>query len=511
MGMNTASVQRLYVAYFNRPADPVALSVYESMLPADRLATQAELEVIAETYFSPSAEYAALYDGLSAAQTVDQLYQNIFGRSAETEGLIFWATELTTGRETVASLALQLSFSAQGTDADTVANRIEAATAFTDALDTTEEITGYSGLAANASARAWLQTVTDDTSKDTAIAGVDVAVSDAVAAGTPAPAPPPSETATLTVGRDTFAGSDGDDIVDGVTNANPGGVNIATLTAIDNINGGAGDDTILLGQGALVDANFSSLTSIEKMFTNGGLTVGAAANAAGTYDFTTTGVGGLTLQTGYAKDFNYSALVNAVDTVDFQNQAAGQSLRVTVDSTGVGNSTIGSVTVQAEDTSGALTGGVSTVDDEGTRLVSNTDATLTFDVRDTDGSVRGVFNQVHLGDFLVAGDTNPVVAAGVSVFATGGQGSDSYVTNTGNDYLEGGAGNDSLNGGNGNNTLDGGAGNDTVTGGTGSDSLVGGIGNDAITMNTGTDNVSAGAGNDTITAGANFSAASTLR
>ena len=508
MGMNTDAVQRLYVAYFNRPADPVSLSVYESLLPSDRVATQAELQDLAETYFSPSPEYTSMIDGKSSAQIVDQLYQNIFGRSAEPAGLIEWAGQLNSGVQTVASLALQLSYSAQGSDADVVANRIEAANAFTAAINTTEEITGYSGDAAAASARAWLATVgSDDASKDAAIAGVDAAVSDAVDAGTP---PPPSETVTLTVGRDLFTGSSGDDIIDGVTNANPGGVNIATLTAIDNLNGGAGDDTILLGQGALVDANFSSLTSIEKMFTNGGLTVGAAANAAGTYDFTTTGTGGLTLQTGYAKDFNYSALVNAVDTVDFQNQTAGQQLRVTVDSTGVGNSVIGSVTIQAEDTSGVLTGGVSTVDDEGTRLLSNTDATLTFDVRNPDGTVKAVVNQVHLGDFLVAGDSNPAVGAGVSVFATGGQGSDSYVTNTGNDYLEGGAGNDSLSGGGGTDTLDGGAGTDTLVGGAGSESLVGGTGNDAITIGGGTDNVSAGAGNDTITAAANFSAADTV-
>ena len=35
MGMNTESVQRLYVAYFNRPADPVSLATYESLLPSE--------------------------------------------------------------------------------------------------------------------------------------------------------------------------------------------------------------------------------------------------------------------------------------------------------------------------------------------------------------------------------------------------------------------------------------------------------------------------------------------
>ena len=50
MGMNTDAVQRLYVAYFNRPADPVSMSVYESLLPTDRAATQAELQALAEQY-----------------------------------------------------------------------------------------------------------------------------------------------------------------------------------------------------------------------------------------------------------------------------------------------------------------------------------------------------------------------------------------------------------------------------------------------------------------------------
>ena len=77
MGMNTDAVQRLYVAYFNRPADPVSMSVYESLLPTDRAATQAELQALAETYFSPSTEYQSMYAGKSNTQIVDQLYQNI--------------------------------------------------------------------------------------------------------------------------------------------------------------------------------------------------------------------------------------------------------------------------------------------------------------------------------------------------------------------------------------------------------------------------------------------------
>lgn len=508
MGMNTDAVQRLYVAYFNRPADPVSMSVYEKLLPSDRPATQAELQDLAETYFSPSPEYNSLYAGLSNSQIVDQLYQNIFGRSAEVDGLIFWAGELASGAQTVASLALQLSFSAQGTDAAVVANRIEAANTFTTSLDTTEEITGYSGDAAAASARAWLATVgSDDASKDAAITGVDTAVSDAINAGD---GQAPSQTAVLTVGQDSFVGGAGADVIDGVTNANPGGVNVATLTAIDILNGGAGDDTIILGQGALVDAAFSNITSVEKMFTNGAVTMGVNANNMGLKEITTTGTGGLTLSAGYDRDFTYTALVNAIDSVDFQNQATGTQLRVTVDESGVGNGIAGSITVQAEDSSGAVTGGISTLDDEGTTLSSSTDATLTFDVRSNDGTSMGTYTQVHLGDFLTGGDTNAAVAGTNTIFVSSGSGTDSLRGGAGNDYLSGGAGNDSVATNGGNDTVDGGAGNDSIAGGAGHEVLGGGAGNDNITIGAGTDNVSGGDGNDTIVAAGNFTGADTI-
>ena len=236
MGMNTDAVQRLYVAYFNRPADPVSMSVYESLLPTDRAATQAELQALAETYFSPSAEYTSLYAGKTNTQIVDQLYQNIFGRAAEVDGLVYWAAELTAGRQTVASMALQLSYSAQGTDADTVSNRIEAANSFTTSLNTAGEITGYSGDDAAASARAWLATVTDTASKDTAIAGVDTAVSDAVTAGSTDAA----QTFTLTTGIDKFTGGSGNDIF----NADNTGASEVTSTA-DTLDGSTGDSDAL--------------------------------------------------------------------------------------------------------------------------------------------------------------------------------------------------------------------------------------------------------------------------
>ena len=86
--------------------------------------------------FSGSAEYAALYAGQTNTQIVNSLYTNLFGREAEPAGLIHWSGRLTAGTETFASIALQLTYSAQGTDATAIANKLSASTTFTTALDT---------------------------------------------------------------------------------------------------------------------------------------------------------------------------------------------------------------------------------------------------------------------------------------------------------------------------------------------------------------------------------------
>jgi len=236
MSVNVDAVQRLYVAYFNRPGDPAGMQHWQSRLPSTA-ATQAQLESIANN-FSGSAEYTSLYAGLSNTAVVNQLYNNLFGRSAETTGLLHWAGQLDNGTITFARLALQLTYSAQGTDAAVIANKLAASRAFTDALDTTAEIVGYSGTAAAASARAWLATVSDTASSlTTATAGVATAVTNATSAGSTAG----GSTFTLTTSTDNFTGGSGSDSFNGVIiGANATG---STANPGDLVNGGAGIDT----------------------------------------------------------------------------------------------------------------------------------------------------------------------------------------------------------------------------------------------------------------------------
>ena len=86
--------------------------------------------------------------------------------------------------ETVESIALQLSYSAQNDDRLVVANRIEAANVFTSKIDTSSERECYVGNAAAASARSWLALVlATDSSRNAAILSADQAIIETTTAG----------------------------------------------------------------------------------------------------------------------------------------------------------------------------------------------------------------------------------------------------------------------------------------------------------------------------------------
>lgn len=354
----SAAVQRLYVAYFNRPADPVGLAHWVAQLPASP--TQAQLTTIAGSGFSASAEYAALYAGQTNTQIVNNLYLNLFGRAAEPAGLIHWAGRLTAGTETFASIALQLTYSAQGTDLTAINNKVTASTAFTTAVDLSPEIIGYNGTAAAASARTWLAAVTDVASTlTTATAGVDAAVAAAVLAGNTTG----GSTFVLTTSADTVSGTSGNDTITGTN---------TTFTVGDSINGGAGTDTFnYISAGAIAAAApvGATVTNVETVnFTSDAAITADVTSFTGITTATTTNAGANNvILTGAATtDLTVTNTTLAAGTVTVNG---GKAITVTTGeltasggtggalSVGAATASAGAVTVSQALTSGNVTGG----------------------------------------------------------------------------------------------------------------------------------------------------------
>jgi hypothetical protein len=133
------AVQELYVAYFNRPADYAGLDYWTNVVAANNGDTTA-----VSAAFAAEDEYQDEYEGMTNEQIVDQVYQNLFGRAAETAGKEYWADLLDAGTITIDKVVAEIAAGAQTTDAEAYENKVVGATAFTNALDTPAKQTGYS-------------------------------------------------------------------------------------------------------------------------------------------------------------------------------------------------------------------------------------------------------------------------------------------------------------------------------------------------------------------------------
>lgn len=176
------AVQQLYVAYFNRPADAAGLDYWTNVVAAQKGSTAA-----VSAAFAAEAEYKTTYANMTNAQVVNQVYQNLFGRPAETAGQSYWADLLDRKVITIDKVVAEIAKGAQTTDAEAYENKVAGAAAFTAALDTTAEQNGYRGPDANSQAKAFISSITTDATLAAAIApaALSASVAKVVAAGTP--------------------------------------------------------------------------------------------------------------------------------------------------------------------------------------------------------------------------------------------------------------------------------------------------------------------------------------
>jgi len=231
-----ASIQQLYVAYFNRPADAAGLDFW-----AKQVDNGASLDTISAT-FAATPEYKALFAGMSNDQVVSTIYQNLFNRSPDAAGLKFWSDKLTDNALTVDNVVAAVAASAQqdpavGPDTIAIQSKVAAAVAFTDYLNTNVDArVAYSSGSVNAVGVNYIHSVIDATTLAAAKTALPTTTSAAIIDGNVAG----GTVFTLTVAPDTIVGTAGNDTFVGNTNATKD----QTLTTLDSIDGGAGTDTL---------------------------------------------------------------------------------------------------------------------------------------------------------------------------------------------------------------------------------------------------------------------------
>ncbi len=158
------TVQKVYIGYYQRPADPGGLIYWAGRLKD----TGGNLTDIIEAYAN-SSESQALYgtiDSSNIATVVNSIYNALFGRDAETDGRDWYVNGFNSGRYTAATIMLDVLYGAQNQDLQSVNNKLATANLFTRTID--PELDGlafqvtYAGDEDAIAARTFLASVTDD-------------------------------------------------------------------------------------------------------------------------------------------------------------------------------------------------------------------------------------------------------------------------------------------------------------------------------------------------------------
>jgi hypothetical protein len=160
----TTEIQKLYVAYFNRPADPAGLAFWSAALAGNSGAYES---IVRD--FAKSQEYLVGYNGYTNRSAIDLIYQHLFGRNAEQAGVDYWASLLDRKTLTIDTIVAAMVQGAQGSDKVVLDGRVAVATAFTNHIDTVAERLAYSGAVANSVASQYLSTVVDAQTAATAL------------------------------------------------------------------------------------------------------------------------------------------------------------------------------------------------------------------------------------------------------------------------------------------------------------------------------------------------------
>jgi len=157
-------VQMLYVAYYQRPADPAGLRYWAQVI--DNQGIQAAVNGFVN---SPEAQslYSSYYQTGDIAGLITAVYLAAFNRTPEPDGLTYWTNVYYNGWATLGTIVWEIVNGARNQDLITLQNKIESAMNFTNALDPDGDYlppyqATYAGDADAAAGRAFLHDVTYD-------------------------------------------------------------------------------------------------------------------------------------------------------------------------------------------------------------------------------------------------------------------------------------------------------------------------------------------------------------
>lgn len=441
------TVQKLYIAFYQRPADPSGLYYWAQRMDV----AGGSLEGVIDA-FASSEEAVRLYDtnadgkidSADTSKLLDDVYKALFDRAPDAAGKQFYVDALAAGKfpdgrpATIGRVVLDVLNGANNADAVAVANKLEYATAFTKTLD--PELDGIGPFTATyngddeAGARTLLAGVTaDPTTRKTAaqVAG-DVQTQIANAGDPILNQQTTGQTFTLTAGVNNFTGTAGDDTFDASLQNGA-----QTLGSADQIDGGNGVDTLYAVLSSSVtpaklanieDVRFTSTAgaTLDLVNATGVTTVTSQGSTGGAVTITNIAAStGVTVQdSAAAHTINYTGVTGSADaaTVSFINSTGGLAAA-------------GIETLTLKAAGGINSTAVTAVNATKLNLIGSGAQTVTF---------AGGTNPTTIDASTATGNVTVTAGAATNQTITGGDGNDVIDGNGNADVVSGGKGNDAF-------------------------------------------------------------------
>jgi len=149
--LNEQLIQQMYIAYYQRPADPEGLQYW-----VDQIEANGSWEAVSAAFGAPeNEESSALYGDKTREEVVSELYQSAFNRSAVQDELDFWVESEFSNTD----LAFAIINGAQNEDLETVNNKVEFSAELASQLG---DNAAYAELAAATDVKALIAGITKD-------------------------------------------------------------------------------------------------------------------------------------------------------------------------------------------------------------------------------------------------------------------------------------------------------------------------------------------------------------
>lgn len=171
--LDSSTAQIAYVAYYGRPADPSGRTFWSNVLSNSNISYSPRSgDVLAnlpqaaqDAYnqfvndFGNSTESGQLFGGLNTVARINQIYQQLFNRQADNDGLNFWFNAINSGDVSLPAAALEIALGATSGDLTILENKIDSSNLFTTSLVNQGVASRYNGQVAVGIGRDFLSNV----------------------------------------------------------------------------------------------------------------------------------------------------------------------------------------------------------------------------------------------------------------------------------------------------------------------------------------------------------------